>query len=193
MRRAHAAARAGRSNTSLMVRAAGARRTASSATLPRQHEVDDRGVVLGQAAPVALRDGVEGHQVRQPQLHGFGREADDTEGSLPWPSRPKAVAWPAGRARGLEDLLRQVGTPRLPRRTPESPSCSALNSSLVELSVERGAVLATSLEPRVVDVDGDDVRAERGRDLHAEAADAADADEDREVAGARARCAAIAW
>jgi hypothetical protein len=47
----------------------------------------------------------------------------------------------------------------------------------------RVARISASL--RGVDVDRDDVRAARRGDLHAEAADSPDADEDREIAGPR--------
>ena len=47
---------------------------------------------------------------------------------------------------------------------------------------QRGAVLRDRRELGVVDVDRDDLRAERAGDLHAVAADAAGADDDREAA-----------
>ena len=75
----------------------------------REHEVDDGRVVLGQAAPVALRGRVERHQVREPQLDLLRRVADDRRGSAPWPSRPNAVAWPAAVPEVSKIFQRQDG------------------------------------------------------------------------------------
>ncbi len=136
--------------------------------------------MLRQAGPVTLRDGVERHQIREPDFHRLRREADDREHAA-MAEQVERGRLPLCRAGRLEDL-RAPG--RHTARVGERLDLLLQRLRLLVLRIEREqrAVLRHLLELVVGDVNRDDRGAERRRHLHPEAADAADADEHGHVA-----------
>ena len=126
---------------------AAARRTGASATLPDSTRSSDGGVELGQAAPVALRRRVEGHQVREAQLDACRREADDREVAAVAEQR-EGRRLAGRRARGLEDarapgrdaVLLGEGRARALRSALASrPSASSVSVGAVRARARRAA------------------------------------------------------
>ena len=150
-----------------------------------EHEVERRRVVLGRAAPVADRARVERHQVRQPDFDLVHREADHRQRRA---VDEQAVGGElaGGGARALEDEP-LGGAQAVLLREGADRGLDRLGVERAGVERQRRAVVRDRLELGVVDVDRDDLGAERARDLHAVAADAAGADDDGEAARRRRR------
>jgi hypothetical protein len=105
-----------------------------------------------------------------------------TDSVAPKPSRPNARSCPAARPE-VSKIFHSWGESRSALTCAWTALRAAGASRPVASGVEDegGAVLADQRQPLGADVDGDDVRAERPGDLHAEAAHPAGADEDGHV------------